>query len=210
MSPVQYLDKVGLLGPDVVAAHCIYVDAADQKTLAERGVGCVHNPSSNMMLASGVSPVAEMRAAGVAVGLGTDGPAGSNNDLDLMEEMDLAAKLAKITKMDPLALNAKAVVEMATIDGARALHMEKEIGSLEPGKKADLALIDLDRPNAVPMYDVYAQLAYALKGGDVETVIVGGRILMRDQKLLTVNEAEAIAKAREYRKSVAASLGLPD
>jgi 5-methylthioadenosine/S-adenosylhomocysteine deaminase len=208
MSPVQYLSKVGILGPDVLAAHCIFVDAADRKTLADRHVGCVHNPSSNMMLASGVSPVPEMRAAGVAVGLGTDGPAGSNNDLDLMEEMDLAAKLAKITKADPLALNAKSVVEMATIEGARALHMEKQIGSLEPGKKADLILIDLDEPNAVPMYEVYAQLAYALKGNDVETVIIGGRIVMRDRKLLTVDEAAVIAKAREYKKSVAASLGM--
>lgn len=209
MSPVQYLDKIGLLGPDVVSAHCIFVDAADEKTLAQKQVGCVHNPSSNMMIASGVSPVAELRAAGVAVGLGTDGPAGSNNDLDLMEEMDLAAKLAKITKMDPLALNAKAVVEMATIDGARALHLEKEIGSLEPGKKADLILISLDEPNAVPMYDIYAQLAYALKGSDVETVVIGGRIVMRDGKLLTVNAEEAMAKARQYKKSIAASLGLP-
>jgi len=208
LSPVQYLDKLGLLGPDVVAAHCIFVDAADQKTLAERKVGCVHNPSSNMMLASGVSPVPDMRAAGVAVGLGTDGPAGSNNDLDLMEEIDLAAKLAKITKGDPLALNAKAVVEMATIDGARALHMEKETGSLEAGKKADLILIDLNPPNAVPMYDVYAQIAYALKGSDVQTVIIGGRVVMQDRKLLTVNEAEAVAKAREYRKKIAASLGI--
>lgn len=208
MSPVQYLDKVGVLGPDVLAAHCIFVDAADRKTLAERHVGCVHNPSSNMMLASGVSPVAEMRAAGVAVGLGTDGPAGSNNDLDLMEEMDLAAKLAKITKGDPLALNAKATVEMATIDGARALHMEKEIGSLEAGKKADLIFIDLDKPNAVPMYDVYAQIAYALKGSDVSTVIIGGKPVMRDRKLLTVNEAEAVAKANEYKKKIADSLGM--
>ncbi|MBZ5652523.1 MAG: amidohydrolase [Acidobacteriia bacterium] len=208
MSPVQYLDKIGLLGPDVVSAHCIFVDAYDEKTLAKKQVGCVHNPSSNMMIASGVSPVAEMRAAGVAVGLGTDGPAGSNNDLDLMEEMDLAAKLAKITKMDPLALNAKAVVEMATIDGARALHMEKEIGSLEPGKKADFILISLDEPHAVPMYDIYAQLAYALKGSDVETVVIGGRVVMRDRRLLTVNEEEAIAKARQYKKSIAASLGL--
>ena len=208
MSPVQYLDKIGVLGPDVVSAHCIYVDEADRKTLAQRQVGCVHNPSSNMMLASGVSPVAEMRAAGVAVGLGTDGPAGSNNDLDLMEEMDLTAKLAKITKMDPLALNAKAVVEMATIDGARALHMEKEIGSLEAGKKADIILISLDEPNAVPMYDVYAQLAYALKGSDVETVVIGGRVVMRDRKVLTVNEEQVMAKAREYKKSIAASLGL--
>lgn len=207
-SPVQYLEKLGILGEDVVAAHCIYVDDADRKTLAERHVGCVHNPSSNMMLASGVSPVPEMRAAGVAVGLGTDGPAGSNNDLDLMEEMDLAAKLAKVTKMNPLALNAPAVVEMATIEGARALHMEKEIGSLEKGKKADIILISLDEPNAVPMYDTYAQLAYALKASDVETVVVGGRVVMRDHKLMTVDEKQAMDKARKYKKTIAASLGL--
>jgi len=110
--------------------------------------------------------------------------------------------------MDPLAINAKAVVEMATIDGAKALHMDKEIGSLEKGKKADLILIGLDEPNAVPMYDVYAQLAYALKASDVETVIIGGRVVMRDRKLLTVNQQEAIAKAREYEKKIAASLGM--
>src|SRR6202158_1759498 len=208
MSPVQYLDKIGVLGPDVVAAHCIFVDEADRKILAQHNVGCVHNPSSNMMIASGVSPVPEMRAAGVAVGLGTDGPAGSNNDLDLMEEIDLAAKLAKISKMDPLALNAKAVVEMATIDGARALHMENEIGSLEVGKKADLILIDLDEPNAVPMYDVYAQIAYSLKGSDVETVIIGGHVVMRERKLLTVDEPRVLEKAREYGRSVKASLGM--
>jgi 5-methylthioadenosine/S-adenosylhomocysteine deaminase len=207
-TPVQYLDKIGLLGPDVVAAHCIFVDEADRKTLAAKQVGCVHNPSSNMMLASGVAPVPEERAAGIAVGLGTDGPAGSNNDLDLMEEMDLAAKLAKITKMSPLALNSKAVVEMATIDGARALHMEKEIGSLEKGKKADLIVIGLDTPNAVPLYNIYDGLAYALKADNVETVIVGGREVMRDHKLLTVDEEAAIAKAREYKKVVAASLGM--
>jgi 5-methylthioadenosine/S-adenosylhomocysteine deaminase len=191
-----------------VAAHCIFVDDADRKILAQRQVGCVHNPSSNMMLASGVSPVPEMRAAGIALGLGTDGPAGSNNDLDLMEEIDLAAKLAKITKMDPLALNAKAVVEMATIEGARALHMDQEIGSLESGKKADLIMIGLDGPNAVPMYDVYAQLAYALKASDVETVVIGGRVAMRDHKLLTVKEDDVVEKAREYGKKVAGSLGI--
>ncbi len=207
-SPVQYLDRIGVLGPDVVAAHCIFVDETDRKILAQHNVGCVHNPSSNMMIASGVAPVPEMRAAGIAVGLGTDGPAGSNNDLDLMEEIDLAAKLAKITKMSPLALNARSVVEMATIDGARALHMDKEIGSLEKGKKADLILISLDEPNAVPMYDTYAQIAYSLKASDVETVMIGGQVVMRDHKLLTVNEQEAIAKAREYGKTVAASLGM--
>ncbi len=207
-TPVQYLDKIGVLGPDVIAAHCIFVDETDRKILAEKQVGCVHNPSSNMMLASGVSPVPELRAAGVAVGLGTDGVAGSNNDLDLMEEMDLAAKLQKITKMDPRALDAKAVVEMATIEGAKALHMDKEIGSLEAGKKADLIVIGLDAPNAVPMYDVYAQLAYSLKGSDVETVVIGGRIVMRDKKVLTVDEPAVIAKAREYQKKIAASLGM--
>jgi len=208
MSPVQYLEKIGVLGPDIVAAHCIFVDEADRKLLAQREVGCVHNPSSYMMIASGVSPVPEMRAAGVAVGLGTDGPAGSNNDLDLMEEIDLAAKLAKITKMDPLALNALAVVEMATIDGARALHMEKEIGSLEPGKKADLVLISLDAPNAVPMYDTYAQIAYSLKGSDVGTVIIGGKIVMRNRKLLTIDEPRVLEKAREYGEAVKQSLGM--
>jgi 5-methylthioadenosine/S-adenosylhomocysteine deaminase len=208
MSPVQYLEKIGALGPDLVAAHCIFVDEADRKLLAERKVGCVHNPSSNMMIASGVSPVPEMRAAGIAVGLGTDGPAGSNNDLDLMEEIDLAAKLAKITKMDPLALNAQAAVEMATIEGARALHMDNEIGSLEAGKKADLILISLDAPNAVPMYDVYAQIAYSLKGSDVETVVIAGRTVMRDHKLLTIDEPRVMEKAREYQKSVSTSLGM--
>jgi 5-methylthioadenosine/S-adenosylhomocysteine deaminase len=207
-SPVQYLERIGVLGPDVVAAHCIFVDEADRKIIAQHNVGCVHNPSSNMMIASGVAPVPEMRASGIAVGLGTDGPAGSNNDLDLMEEIDLAAKLAKITRMNPLALNAPAVVAMATIDGARALHMEKEIGSLETGKKADVIVIDLNEPNAVPMYDVYAQIAYSLKASDVETVMIGGQVVMRDRKLLTVDEPAAMAKAREYQKSVAASLGI--
>src|SRR6266849_721645 len=205
-TPVQYLDKLGILGPDVLAAHCIFVDETDRKILAQRQVGCVHNPSSNMMLASGVAPVIEERAAGVAVGLGTDGPAGSNNDLNLMEEMDLAAKLQKITRMDPRALGAKAVVEMATIEGARALHLEKEIGSLEAGKKADIILLGLDAPNAVPMYDVYSQLAYALKGSDVETVIIGGRVVMRDKKLLTVDEPAVITKAREFKNKIEASL----
>jgi 5-methylthioadenosine/S-adenosylhomocysteine deaminase len=206
LTPVQYLNKLGILGPDVVAAHCIYVNEADRRMLAALEVGCVHNPSSNMMLASGVAPVIEERAAGIAVGLGTDGPAGSNNDLDLMEEMDLAAKLQKITKMDPRALGAQAVVEMATIEGAKALHLDKEIGSLEVGKKADIILIGLDEPNAVPMYDIYSQLAYALKGSDVQTVIIGGRVVMRDKKLLTVDLPAVLAKAREYGRKIAASL----
>jgi 5-methylthioadenosine/S-adenosylhomocysteine deaminase len=205
-TPVQYMKRIGLLGPDIIAAHCVWVDETDRKLLAENNVGCVHNPSSNMMLASGVAPLIEERAAGVAVGLGTDGPSGSNNDLDLMEEMDLAAKLQKISKMDPRALGAKAVVEMATIEGAKAIHLEKEIGSLESGKKADLIVINLNEPNAVPMYDVYSQLAYALKASDVETVIIAGHVVMRDRNLLTLRENEILAKAREYGKNVQTSL----
>ena len=206
VSPVVYLDRIGLLGPDVLAAHCIWVDEADRKILAERQVGCVHNPGSNMMLASGVAPVPEMRAAGVRVGLGTDGPAGSNNDFNLMEEMDLAAKLQKISKMDPQALGAKVALEMATIEGARALHMEKEIGSLEPGKKADLIVLGLDAPHAVPLYDVYSQIVYALKASDVETVVIAGRTVLQNGRVLTLHEAEIIAKARGFGKKVAASL----
>jgi len=207
-TPVQYLEKLGILGPDVVAAHCIYVNRTDEEILASHQVGCVHNPSSNMMLASGVAPIVEERAAGIAVGLGTDGPAGSNNDLDLMEEMDLAAKLQKISQMDPRAIRAKTVVEMATIEGAKALHLDKEIGSLESGKKADLVVISLNEPNAVPMYDIYAQLAYSLKGSDVRTVVIGGRVVMRDRKLLTLDEPTILAKARDYGNKVKASLGM--
>jgi 5-methylthioadenosine/S-adenosylhomocysteine deaminase len=205
-TPVQYLERIEFLGPDVLAAHCIWLDYTDMKILAERQVGCVHNPSSNMMLASGIAPVVDERAAGMRVGLGTDGPSGSNNDLDMMEEMDLASKLQKTYRVDPRALGAKGALEMATIEGARALHMEKEIGSLEPSKKADFVILNLDVPNAVPMYDVYSQIVYALKASEVETVVVGGKTLLKDGKLLTVDEAQAIAKAKEYGKKVAASL----
>jgi 5-methylthioadenosine/S-adenosylhomocysteine deaminase len=209
MSPVAWLDHLGVLGPDVVAAHCIWLDSADISLLAKSHTGCVNNSSSNMMLASGVAPVPAMLAAGVAVGLGTDGPAGSNNDLDMMEEMDLAAKLQKVSRMDPQALSAQQAVEMATITGAKAIHMEKEIGSLEPGKKADLIVIGLNAPHAVPMYDLYSQIVYALKSSDVRVTIIGGRIVMQDGKVLTLNEADILAHAREIAERVKKSLAAP-
>jgi 5-methylthioadenosine/S-adenosylhomocysteine deaminase len=205
-TPVQYLERIEVLGPDVVAAHCIWTDNTDMKILAERQVGCVHNPSSNMMLASGVAPVVDQRTAGIHVGLGTDGVAGSNNDLDMFEEMDLASKLQKTYRVDPRALGAKGALEMATIEGARALHMEKEIGSLETGKKADFVILNLDVPNAVPMYDVYSQIVYALKASEVESVVVGGKTLLKDGKVLTVDQPAAMAKAKEYAKKVQDSL----
>lgn len=206
LSPVGWLDSIGFLGPDVVAAHCVWVDEADIRLLAERGVGCVHNPSSNMMLASGVAPVPALLAAGVRLGLGTDGPAGSNNDLDLMEEMDLAAKLQKVSRLDPRALTAEQALEMATIGGARSLHMEDQIGSLEAGKQADIVLLRTDAAHEVPVYDLVGAIVYSMKASDVETVIVAGRVVMKDRHVLTLDPPSIIAKAREYADKVRRSM----
>jgi 5-methylthioadenosine/S-adenosylhomocysteine deaminase len=205
-SPTQALDALGVFNGRTVAAHAVWVDEADLAILKARGVGIAHCPSSNMKLASGVAPVTRMLALDMAVGLGPDGPAGSNNDFNMFEEMDLAAKLQKVTTGDPRNLPAESAVEMATIRGARALGMEKEIGSLESGKRADLIAIRLDRPNAVPMYNVYSQMVYALKGSDVQDVMVNGKLLVKDARPLTLNAAEIEAKALEYRMQVEKSL----
>lgn len=205
-SPVQHLKNIGFLEDSVVAAHCVWVDDQDIATLKAFKVGCAHNPSSNMMLASGVAPVMKMIQAGLDVGLGTDGPAGSNNDFNLFEEIDLASKLQKISLMDPKALPARQSVEMATLGGARVLNMEKEIGLLEAGKKADVIVIDLNRANAVPLYDFYAGLAYSIKACDVDTSIIDGRIVMRHRRVLTLSEDQIFQKAREFRAKILASL----
>ncbi|MGC1913508.1 MAG: amidohydrolase [Candidatus Acidiferrales bacterium] len=205
LTPVAYLAQAGVLGPDVTGAHCIWVNQADIATLAHFGVGCSYNPSSNMKTAAGVAPVVEMLAGGVAVGVATDGAA-SNNNQDMFEEMDLAAKLQKVSRMDPRALPAEQVVEMATITGARALHLDKQIGSLEIGKKADLIVVDTTAPHATPMYDVYSELVYALKASDVRTVIIAGRPVMEDRQMLTLDESEILRKAEEYKVKIAASL----
>ena len=206
MTPTQALDALGLFNGRTVAAHAVWVDEADMAILKARGVGLAHCPSSNMMLSSGIAPVTRMLAMDLAVGLGPDGPAGSNNDFNMFEEMDLAAKLQKVSTGDPRSVPASAALEMATIRGARALGMEKEIGSLESGKRADLISIRLDRPNAVPLYNVYSQIVYALKGSDVEDVMVNGKLLVRDAQPLTLNAAEIEAKAREYGEQVRKSL----
>jgi 5-methylthioadenosine/S-adenosylhomocysteine deaminase len=159
-----------------------------------------------MKLASGVAPVTRMLSLGINVGLGPDGPAGSNNDLNMFEEMDLAAKLAKVTALDPTVVPATTALEMATIRGARALGLEKEIGSLEIGKRADLISVRLDRANAVPVYDPVSQMVYASKAGDVRDVMVNGKPVVRDAKILTIDEPAVLAKAAEYRVHVSASL----
>ena len=207
-SPVAYLESIGLLGPDVVAAHCIWVDPTDIATLVRLGVGSIHNPSSNMKLASGVMPVVDMLAAGEPVGLATDSAA-SNNNQDLFQEMNIAAKLQKVTRMDPRALTAKQAVEMATISGARALHMDQKIGSLEIGKQADLVLIGTGATHSTPMYNVYSQLVYALNAHDVRTVVIAGKIVMEDRVMVTMNKPEILAKAHQYQRKVTASLFAP-
>jgi len=206
MTPTQALDALGVFNGRTIVAHAVWVDEADLAILKARGAGIAHCPSSNMKLASGIAPVTRMLALDLAVGLGPDGPAGSNNDFNMFEEMDLAAKLQKVATGDPRNLPAEAAVEMATIRGARALGMEKEIGSLESGKRADLISIRLDRPNAVPMYNVYSQMVYALKGSDVEDVMVNGKLLVKDAQPLTLNALQIEAKAREYRVQVQKSL----
>ena len=206
LTPVKALDALGVLTGRTVAAHCVWVNEADMEILKARGVGVAHCPSSNMKLASGVAPVARMLELGLAVGLGPDGPAGSNNDFNLFEEMDLAAKLQKVMTLDPETLPASTALEMATIRGARVLGMEKEIGSLEAGKRADMIVVRLDRPNAVPMYDAVSQMVYALKADDVRDVMVNGKPVVSDGRILTLNQAQILQKAEEYRAKVSASL----
>jgi 5-methylthioadenosine/S-adenosylhomocysteine deaminase len=206
LTPGKYLDSIGFLGHDVIAAHGVWLTPEELTLFAQRKTGVAHCPESNMMLASGIAPVVDMRKAGMNVGLGTDGPAGSNNNLDMVEEMASAARLQKIGKSDPKALTARDVLEMATIGGARVLGMEARIGTLEAGKQADVVLIDLQQPKVQPVYAVESAIVYAASGSSVTTTICDGRILMRNGKVLTVDETAAMAKAKAYRDQVVASL----
>jgi 5-methylthioadenosine/S-adenosylhomocysteine deaminase len=205
-SATQELESIHFFEGRTVAAHGVWLDDADITTLKLHNVGIAHCPSSNMKLSSGAAPVPKLRLAGVNVGLGPDGPAGSNNDFNMFEEMDLAAKLQKLVTMDPQALPARAVIDMATIDGAKVLGLEKLIGSLEPGKRADLITISLDEPNAIPLYNVESQMVYALKGEDVRDVMINGRWVVRNRAVLTLNAAAIKQKAAEYQKQVSSSL----
>jgi 5-methylthioadenosine/S-adenosylhomocysteine deaminase len=204
--PVEYAAGLGILDHRVVAAHMIFPTAAEIALLAERKVGAVHCPQSNMKGGSGVAPVPALLAAGVAVGLGTDGAA-SNNDLSLWEEIDTAAKLAKVTTGDPTVLPARTALAMATRLGAEAIGMQREIGTLEAGKLADLILVRTDAIHQIPHYDPYSLLAYATKAGDVDTVIVDGRVVMAARRVLTVNEAEVRERVSGYQERIGAALG---
>jgi 5-methylthioadenosine/S-adenosylhomocysteine deaminase len=206
MTPAAYLESIGFWGPKTLAAHGVWVTDEDIVILKRRGVGVAHNPESNMKLASGAAPVGKYLAAGVALGLGTDGAA-SNNDLDMFEAMRQASFLAKHATHDPTALSAQAALDMATIGGARALHMERLIGSLEAGKRADLITVSMSAVRQTPMYDPVSHLVYATRGDDVRTTIVNGKVLMKDRQVRTINRAAAIADANRLAAKVRDAVG---
>jgi len=210
MPMVPWVQEQGVLEAKVTAAHCVHLDEREMRALLQHGVGVAHNPSSNLKLASGFAPVARMLELGLSVGVGTDGPA-SNNDLDMWEEARLAALLSKGVSSNPTALPARRALAMATIDGARALHVDEFIGSLEPGKRADLIVVDRQRVHTMPKFArnadaLYAQLVYATKGGDVRDAMCQGRWLMRERRLLTLDEPALMAEAARIARKIDAFL----
>jgi len=204
-SAVSFLKDIGYLDKQLIAFHCVCFSEEDIKLFADHGCKISHNPASNMKLASGIAPVPQMQAVGITVGLGTDGCA-SNNNLDMIKEMSTAAKLHKVSRLDPTVMDAKTVVRMATIEGAKALGMENKIGSLEAGKKADIIVIGLDEPHLTPLYSEYSHLVYAASGADVDTVIINGKVVMENRRLLTINEDEVMRKVNEIAVKVKQSI----
>jgi len=206
LPPVLWLEQQGVLDAKVVAAHCVHVDEQEIAVLASHHVGVAHNPTSNLKLASGVAPVAAMLDAGVNVGVGTDGCA-SNNNLDMFEEMHLAALLPKVQMRSPTAVPASEALAMATIIGARALCLDHLTGSIEPGKRADLVMVDLSAPHLVPRFtttgqNVYSQLVYAARSSDVRHVVINGRVVLRDRDLLTVDEETVLKEAGQLARKI--------
>jgi 5-methylthioadenosine/S-adenosylhomocysteine deaminase len=202
---IEMLDEIGFFDGPTIAAHVVWPTATEIPILRDRKVGVIHNPSSNMKLASGVSPVAEMLDAGVRVGLGTDGAA-SNNDLDMWEEMRLAAFLQKVTRMDPEVLPAETVLGMATIGGATAIGLGDEIGSVEVGKRADLIQVAFDDVHHVPTFDVISHLVYVTDEQDVASVIVDGSVLMREREILTIDTGRAASEANALAARIQSAL----
>ena len=205
MTPAGYLDSLGFWGPKTLAAHGVWVTEEDIQILKRRQVGVSHNPESNMKLASGIAPVTKYLEAGVPLGLGTDGAA-SNNDLDMFEAMRQAALLAKLATRNPTAVPAQTALDMATIGGARAMAMDRLIGSLESGKRADLITVSMASARQTPMYDAVSHLVYVTRGDDVRTTIVNGKVLMRDRQVLTLDRAEVLAQATLLAQKVRAAV----
>lgn len=202
LRPFEYLEKIGFLGPDVLAAHCVWLSDEEIEIIKKHNVKVSHNPCSNMKLASGVSPVSKMIEKGICVSIGTDG-ASSNNNLDLIEELKTASLLQKVSTLDPKALSSDEAIEMATIKGAEALGLDSEIGSVEVGKKADLILIDTNSANMVPdSSSLSSNVIYSANGSNVDTTICNGKILMENKKLTTLDEQEIYAKAKQAIKEL--------
>ena len=202
---VSFLKEIDYLNERLIAFHCVSLSDEDIKLFADHGCKISHNPASNMKLASGVAPVPDMLKAGITVGLGTDGCA-SNNNLDMIKEMSTAAKLHKVARLDPTVMNAQTVVRMATIEGARTLGMDKITGSLEVGKKADIIIIGLNKPHLTPLYNEYSHLVYAASGADIDTVLINGKVVMENRKLLTIDESEVMQRVREIAINIKNSL----
>ncbi|MBN2058676.1 MAG: amidohydrolase [Candidatus Saganbacteria bacterium] len=194
LSPVEYLDSIGFLSEKVIAVHCVHLGKTDIRILKERRVKVVHCQESNLKLASGNAPIVELLDAGITVALGTDGAA-SNNNLDMFDEMDAVAKVHKMIKADPTVMDAQTVLKMATSEAARALGRQ-DIGSLAPGKTADIIILDLNKPHLLPLYNIYSQLVYSAGGSEVESVIINGRLVMENKRVLTMDEDEVLDNAR--------------
>ena len=200
VSSVEYLATIGFLGPEVLAAHCVQVDANDIRILAHHGVRVAYNPVSNMFLGSGIAPVAEMLTAGLTVGIGTDDP-NCNSSVNLLADLKFAALAQKARYRHAAAITAERTLEMATIDGARAVGLDREIGSLEVGKKADMIVVDLSGPHNVPLYAVPSALVYQARGDEVDTVIVDGRVVVRDRTLTMLDETEHRAIMQQAQRT---------
>ncbi len=205
-TPTAWLASIGFLGPRAVVAHGVWLSDDDLQLLARDKVALSHNPESNMKLGSGIAPIAKALKAGVVVGLGTDGPAGSNNDFDMLESMDFAGKLAKVAQLDPTALPARDLIRMATLEGARALGLGDRIGSIEVGKEADLIAIDLTGERVRPVYDLTSTVVYAAKASDVSLTMVAGRVLFDGRSLQTLDEARIVQAAETWRAKITRSL----
>ena len=198
---VDHLENLGLFSSPLIACHCVWLSEEEMDLLARRKARVVHNLESNLKLASGVAPVPELLSRGVVVGLGTDGCA-SNNNLDLFQEMDFVAKVHKAHRLDPTVMPAQTVLEMATLGGARVLGMEKEIGSLEVGKKADVIILDLNKPHLQPVYNIVSHLVYSATGADVRDVIIDGKVIMENRRLLTLEEGQILEKMKGVKANI--------
>ncbi len=201
LSPVAFLDKLGILDQNTLLVHCVSVDEKDTEIIAKRGACISHNPESNMKLASGIAPVSQFLKAGITVGLGTDGCA-SNNNLDLFGEMDTAAKLHKVSTLDPTVMDAHSVLKMATLEGAKAIGLGNRIGSLETGKSADIIIVDTNQPHLTPLYDPISHLVYAARGSDVRDVMINGKMLVKNRELCRMNLGRIMEKAIEAGKKI--------